>query len=79
MELISHDLLTFLKECVLLLTRYITTSGISSVHMPLLVFGGIQFSCGANLLFCGLEVRGRFSLLVVGSVVSKSNMLFHLP
>jgi hypothetical protein len=47
--------------------------------MPLLVFGGIQFSCGANLLFCGLEVRGRFSLLVVGSVVSKSNMLFHLP
>ncbi len=56
MELISmsHDLFTFLKECVPLSTTSIATSNISSVHMPLMVFGGTRFSCGADILFCGL-------------------------
>ncbi len=54
MELIGmfHDLLTFLRECVPLSTISIATSNVPSVHMPLLVFRGIRFSCGDDLLFC---------------------------
>jgi hypothetical protein len=43
-----------------------------------LVFEGIQFSCGANFLLYGSITGEKFSSLVVGSVVSKSNMLLHL-
>ncbi len=46
--------------------------------MPLLVFEDTQFRCGANLLFCGLGVGGRFSLLAIGCAACKSNMLFCL-
>jgi hypothetical protein len=56
----------------------IASSNASFVHIPLLVFGGIQFYCGADLLFCGSKVRGRFSLLVARFVVCKSNMMFYL-
>jgi hypothetical protein len=46
--------------------------------MPLLVFENIWFSYGANLLFYGSRVRGRFSLSVVRSITCKFNMLFRL-
>jgi hypothetical protein len=46
--------------------------------MPLLHFEGIQFSCGANILFYGSRARGKFSLLVTWFATCKSNMLFRL-
>jgi hypothetical protein len=79
MEIIGmfHDLLALFKECVPLSTTSIVDSNISFIHMPLLVFGGTQFSCGADLLRCGLGARVIFFLLVARFVACKSNMLFH--
>ncbi len=59
----SHELLTFLTECVPLSMTSFVISNISFVHMPLLVFGGIRFNCGVDLLFCGLEVKGKIFLV----------------
>ncbi len=73
-----HDLLTFFRECVPHSITSIATFNVSSVHMPILVFGNIRFTCGADILFCGLEVGGRFSLLPIGFVICKSNMLLCL-
>jgi hypothetical protein len=56
----------------------IAFSNASFVHILLLVFGGIQFSCGADLLFSGSGARGRLSLLVAWFVTYKSNMLLYL-
>jgi hypothetical protein len=73
-----YDLLAFLRECAPLSITSISTSNVSFVHMPLLVFEGTQFSCGADLLLYGSRTKGRFSLLIVGFATCKSNMLFHL-
>ncbi len=67
-----------LRECVPLSTTSIVVFNTSSIHILLLVFEGIQFSCGANFLLYGSITGEKFSSLVVGSVVSKSNMLLHL-
>jgi hypothetical protein len=56
----------------------IANSNASFVHIPLLIFGGIQFNCGVDLLICGSRVGEIFSLLAAGFVVCKSNMLLHL-
>ncbi len=72
-----HDPLALFKEHAPLSTTSIVASNISFVHMPLLVFEGIRFSCVANLLFRGLRVGGRFSLLIARFVSCKSNMLLH--
>jgi hypothetical protein len=56
----------------------IVNSNASFVHIPLLVFGGIQLNCGVDPLLCGSRVGERFFLLAAGSVVCKSNMLLHL-
>jgi hypothetical protein len=71
-------LLALLKERVFLSTTSIFVSNVLFVHMVLLVIEGIQFSYGVNLLFCGLGVGGRFSLLVIRFDVYKSNMLLCL-
>jgi hypothetical protein len=73
-----HDLLAFLKECVLLSITSMVVSNASSIHMPLLVVEGTQFSCGVNLLLCGSEVRGRFFLFDVKFVACKSSMMVYL-
>ncbi len=72
-----HDLLALLKECVPLSTTSIVASNVSFVHVPLLVFEGIRFNCGANFLLRGLRVGGRFSLLIIGFASCKYNMLLH--
>jgi len=79
MELIGmfHDLLALLKECVPFSTTSIATSNISSIHMLLSVFGSTQFNYGVDILFCGLGIRGRFSLLFASFATCKSNMLLH--
>ncbi len=59
----SHDLLTFLRECVPLSTTSIVIYSISFVHMPFLVFGGTRFSCGVDILFCGSKVKGSIFLI----------------
>jgi len=67
---IFHDLQGLLWECVPLSITSIVTFDTSLVHMPLLVFEGIQFGCGVDLLFCGWKTRGRFSLLAARFVAS---------
>ncbi len=61
------DLLAFIMEYVPLSITSIASYNASSVHIPLLVFGGIQFNCGVDFLLCGSRVGGRFSLLIVRS------------
>jgi len=71
-----HDLLTFFRECVPLSITSIVTFNASSVHVPILVFGVIRFTCAANILFCGLEVGGKFSLLPIGFVIANPTCCF---
>ncbi len=73
-----HDLLALLRECVPLSITSIVFSNVSFGHMPFLVFEGIWFNRGANLLLCGSRVGGRFSLLATWFATYKSNMSFCL-
>jgi hypothetical protein len=68
----------FSLRTVFLSTTSIFAFNVLFVHMVLLVIKGTKLSYGVNLLFCGLGVGGRFSLLVIRFVVYKSNMLFCL-
>jgi hypothetical protein len=45
-----HDLMAFLRECVLLSTTSIVASNASSIHMPLLVLEA--FDLVVVLFFC---------------------------
>jgi len=67
MELIGmfHALLAFRKEYVPFSTTSIVNSKVSSIHMPLLVVEGTQFSY-VDFLLCGLREGGKFSFFVVG-------------
>ncbi len=63
---VFHDMLAFFKECIPI-----------SIHSLLLDFDGIRFNYGANLLFCESRVGGKNSLLVIGFIACKCNMLFY--
>jgi hypothetical protein len=57
--------------------RWSTMEFIGMFH-DLLAIGSIQFNYGGDILLCGSKTRGKISLLVVRSVLCKSNMLLHL-
>jgi hypothetical protein len=46
-------------EFVLLWITSIASFNASFIHIPFLIFGGTQFSCGVDLLFC----RGKIFLV----------------
>ncbi len=71
-----HDLLALLMEFFFLWITFIASFNAWFIHIPLKKIGGIQFSFGVDILFCGWKVGGRFSLLVPMSTACKSNILF---
>jgi hypothetical protein len=75
---VPWSILAILKECVPLSTTSIASFNVSSLHRPRIVIECIQFNYVDDLLFYGLRMGERFSLLIIGFIAYKSNMSFCL-